>query len=151
MSWASRLSFCGLTRSIRATAFASFSARLRGWDFLLMSNNPRSCRRRACARRRTGGSRTRARAGRALDLAVGRMAMEGPRWGKFAELVPDHLLGDHHRDVLVAVVDSEGQADELRQDRRAPAPGLDHVVPTRRTRGFRLLQQIAVDERAFPH
>ena len=53
--------------------------------------------------------------------------------------------------VLVAVVDAEGDADELRQDRRAARPGLDHVLAAGRARGFRLLEQIAVDERTFPN
>src|SRR3984957_17373538 len=134
MSCASRLSFCGLTRSIFATAFASFSASARGWLGLLMSS-PRSRR----ARRR-----------RALDLAVGRVAMERAGRRELAELVPDHFLGHQHWNVLVAVVDPESEPDELRHDGRAPAPGLDHVVTAGRTRGFRFLEQIAVDERAFP-
>src|SRR5271170_3227461 len=79
------------------------------------------------------------------------MAVEGPRRRKLAELVAHHFLGHHHRYVLVAVVDAEDQADELRQDRRAPAPRLDHVMPARSPRGFRLLQQIPVDERTFPY
>src|SRR5271165_1427461 len=79
------------------------------------------------------------------------MAVKGTGRRKLAELVADHLLGHHHRDVLVAVVDAEGQPDELRQDRRTTAPGLDHVMPARRTRGLCLLEQITVDERTFPH
>src|SRR5215467_4482250 len=134
INWASRLSFCGLTRSIRATAFASFSASVRGWLFLLMSS-PRS----RGARRR-----------RALDLAVGRVAVERAGRRELAELVADHLLGDHHGNVLVPVVDAEGEPDELRQDGRAPAPGLDDIVTAGRARGLRLLEQIAVDERTFP-
>src|SRR5262249_13496754 len=134
ISWASRLSFCGLTRSILATAFASFSASARGWLFLLMSS-PRS---------------RRARAGGALGLAVGRMAVERAGRRELAELVADHLLGDHHGNVLVPVVDAEGEPDELRQDGRAPAPGLDDIVTAGRARGLRLLEQITVDERAFP-
>src|SRR5690348_891191 len=94
--------------------------------------------------------RSRRRARRALGLAVGRMAVERAGRRELAELVADHLLGDEHRDVLVAVVDTEGQPDELRQDGGPPAPGLDYVVPAGRARGFRLLEQIAVDERAFP-
>src|SRR5215472_8970621 len=132
MSWASRLSFCGLTRSILATALASFSARARGWLFLLMTF-PRSRRAR-----------------RALGLAVSRVAVERAGRRELAELVADHLLGHQHRNVLVPVVDAEGEPDELRQDGRAAAPGLDHVVPAGRARGLRLLEQIAVDERAFP-
>src|SRR5580698_10426314 len=36
---------------------------------------------------------------------LGRTAFEGAGQGKFAELVADHVLGDVHRDVLLAVVD----------------------------------------------
>src|SRR5271154_355105 len=79
------------------------------------------------------------------------MAVEGPRRRKLAELVSHHFLGHHHRNVLVAVVDPEDQADELRQDRRAAAPRLDHVMPARCPRGIRLFEQIPVDERTFPH
>ena len=50
---------------------------------------------------------------------------------ELAELVADHVLGHQHRHELVAVVDAEGQADELRQDRRAPRPGLDDLVAAR--------------------
>src|SRR5579883_2578510 len=92
----------------------------------------------------------RARTGRALRLAVGRMAVERAGRRELAELVADHLLGHQDRYVLVAVVDAEGEPDELRHDGRAPAPGLDHVVTAGCTCGIRLLQQIAVDERAFP-
>src|SRR6476660_8804806 len=82
MSCASRLSFCGLTRSMRATAFASVSERERSRAFLLM--------------------------------------------------------------------DAEGQRDELRHDGRAARPDADHLVTTRRARGIRLLEQIAVDKRTLP-
>src|ERR1700759_4872741 len=86
ISCASRLSFCGLTRSILATAFASFSASARGWPFLLISS-PRS-----------GRARTR----RALGLAVGRVPMERAGRRELAELVAGDLPGDLDRDVLVA-------------------------------------------------
>src|SRR5580704_15710700 len=131
ISWATRLSFCGLTRSMRAIACASLSARTLGCAVLLI----------AASRSRSGP----------LRLLVRRMAVESAGRRKLAELVADHLLRHHHRDVLVAVVDAEGQPDELRQDRRATAPGLDHVMPARRPRGLRLLEQIPVDERTFPH
>ncbi len=54
--------------------------------------------------------------------------VEGARRRELAELVADHVLGDQHRNVLLAVVDAEGEAHELRQDRRAARPGLDHVL-----------------------
>src|SRR5262245_3962593 len=155
MSCATRLSFCGLTRSMRATALASFSERARSRAFLLMfASRPL----RAAARRRgrcgCAGRRRGARAGRPsrrLRLAVGRVAVERARRGELPELVTDHFLGHQHRNVLLAVVDAECQPDELRQDGRAPAPDPDHFVATRRTRSLRLLEQITVDERTLPN
>src|SRR6266850_4991418 len=79
------------------------------------------------------------------------MAVEGARRRELAEFVADHFLAHLHRNVLVAVVDAERQSDELRQDGRAPAPDPDHLVAARRARGFRLLQQIAVDEWTLPN
>src|SRR5262245_21418922 len=78
------------------------------------------------------------------------MAVERAGRRELAELVADHLLGHQHRNVLVAVVDAERQPDELRQDRGAAAPDLDHLIAGRTARGFRLLQQIAVDEWTLP-
>ena len=86
----------------------------------------------------------------ALGLAVRRMAVERARRRELAELVADHFLGDDHRDVLLAVVDAERQADELRQDGRTPRPDADHLVAAGRARGIRLFQQIAVDKRTLP-
>src|SRR6185295_300106 len=54
-------------------------------------------------------------------------------------------------DVLLAVVHAEGQAHELGHDGRAARPGLDHVLAPRALHGFRLLQEVTVDEGAFPN
>src|SRR3979409_464361 len=124
---ATRLSFCGLTRSIRATALASFSARLRSRFGLLIVYSSSL-----------------------LGFLVARMAMEGTGRRELAELVTHHFLVDRHRHMLLAVVDTEHQTDELRQDGRAAAPDLDHVVTAGRARGICLLEQRAFDERAFP-
>src|ERR1700751_4637490 len=88
---ATRLSFCGLTRSIRAIALASLSGRLRSrFGLLIVSSSS------------------------LLGFLVARMAVEGPGRRELAELVPYHFLVDRHRHVLLAVVDPEHQADELR-------------------------------------
>src|SRR5580700_7346864 len=155
MSWARRLSFCGLIRSMRATALASVSESARSRFFLLMTK-PLPASRRAAGRRcrRGGRCRTRrsgARRAGAFGLAVRRMAVKRAGRRELTEFVADHFLGDDHRDVLLAVVDAEGEADELRQDGRAPRPDADHLVAAGRTRGIRLFQQIAVDKRAFPN
>src|SRR5437868_850280 len=49
---------------------------------------------------------------------------ERARRGELAELVPDHRLGDEHRDVLAAVVHSQRVAEHVRDDRGATRPGL---------------------------
>src|SRR6202142_1435242 len=147
---ATRLSFCGLTRIIRLTALASLSGRLRSCALLPMTSLDSLAGRRRGAGSRRRCARRRRRGGRTLGFAIGAVAVEHPARREFAELVTDHFLGHHHRDVLLPVIDAEIQADELRQNGRAPAPDLDHLVTARRARGFRLAQQIAVDERAFP-
>src|SRR6201985_3115707 len=124
---ATRLSFCGLTRSIRATALASLSARLRSRFGLLIAYSSSL-----------------------LGFLVARVTMEGTGRRELAELVSHHFLVDRHRHVLLSVVDAERQADELRQDRRATAPDLDHVMTAGRTRGICLLEQRTFNERAFP-
>jgi hypothetical protein len=73
-----------------------------------------------------------------------------PRRRKLAEFVADHFLGHVDRNMLMAVVDAERQPDELRQDGGAAAPDLDDFGTSRAARGIRLLQQIAIDEWAFP-
>src|SRR6201994_4801886 len=124
---ATRLSFCGLTRSIRATALASLSARLRSRFGLLIVYSSSL-----------------------LGFLVARVAMEGTGRRELSELVTHHFLVDRHRHMLLAVVDTEGQADELRQDGGATAPDLDDVVTAGRARGICLLEQRTLDERAFP-
>jgi hypothetical protein len=79
------------------------------------------------------------------------VTVEGPRRRELAELVADHVLGDQHRDELVAVVDAEGEPDELREDGRAARPRLDDLVAARAARLLRLLEEIAVDERPLPN
>src|SRR5580692_9702141 len=154
MSWARRLSFCGLMRSMRATALASVSESARSRFFLLMTK-PLPASRRAAGRRCRRGGRCRTGSGArrtgAFGFAVRRMAVERAGRRELAEFVADHFLGDDHRDVLLAVVDAEGEADELRQDGRTPRPDADHLVAAGRTRRIRLFQQIAVDKRAFPN
>src|SRR3712207_9410096 len=79
-----------------------------------------------------------------------RVPLEGARRGELAELVADHVLRHVDGDVALAVVDGEGQADEVGRDGRAARPRLDR----RRAGGARapplaLLLQVPVDERPF--
>src|SRR4051812_31438740 len=79
------------------------------------------------------------------------MAVKDPGRRELAELVADHFLRDHHRDVLLPVVDAEVEPDELRQNGRAPSPDFDHLMAAGHARGFRLLQEVAIDKRTFPN
>src|SRR4051794_36736676 len=78
------------------------------------------------------------------------MAGEEARRRELAELHANHFLIDRHRHELAAVVDVEGEADELRQDRRTTRPGLDRRALACVLRGFRFLQKRKFDERTFP-
>src|SRR6478609_3416500 len=96
ISWASRFSFCGLTRRSLVTALASLSA---------------SVRSRA-----------------ALPITLSSSSPCGPRRRELAEFVADHVLGDQHRNMLMAVMHAEGEPDELRQDRLSSRSYVDHRV-----------------------
>src|SRR3954451_22411464 len=53
---------------------------------------------------------------------------EGAGRRELAELVPDHRLGDEHRDVLAAVVHRDGVSEHRRDDHRSARPRLDDVL-----------------------
>src|SRR5574344_1788608 len=73
--------------------------------------------------------------------------LESTGQNKFAELVPDHVLGDVHRNKHLPVVDVERVSDKLRDDHRAARPSLDrHFF---RTHLLDLIDQILIDERAL--
>src|SRR3954452_20491155 len=122
---ATRFSLRGLIRRLLTIACASVSARPRSCLGLLMSAAPR--------------------------LLVSGVGAEGSCRRELAELMADHVLVDLHRQELVAVIDPERQADELRQDGRAARPDLDDLVAGRRPRRFGLGQQVTVDERSLPY
>src|SRR5689334_6219909 len=125
-------------RCMRSTARDSFEACF-GGAFAL----PMLCL--ASSRRRLAG-----RGGSDLLVARARVAVERAGRREFAELVADHLFRDVHRNEGLAVVDLEGEANEVGQDGRAARPGLDRRGTRIALRGFCFLEQVAVDERAFP-
>jgi hypothetical protein len=85
-----------------------------------------------------------------LDISVGCVAGEEARGSELAELHADHIFVDRYWHELAAVIDAEGQADEIGQDRRAARPGLDRCARVGFLRGLRLLQQMEVHERTLP-
>src|SRR2546427_6145312 len=77
------------------------------------------------------------------------MAAEGARRGELAELVPDHLLGHEHGDVLAAVVDCDRVTDHLREDGRGPRPSADHLLVAGLVHRLNPAQQPLLHERPF--
>src|SRR5205085_8020662 len=123
--WATRLSLRGLVRSPLIDAAASLSASRRSAAGLPISAPSR--------------------------LLVAGVPVEGPRRRELAELVPDHVLGDQHRDEFVPVIDAEGEPDKLREDRRPARPGADYLIASGAARRLRLFEEIAVDKRPLPY
>src|SRR6516164_7821999 len=122
---ATRLSLRGLVRRPRIDAAASLSASRRSAAGLPMSAPSR-------------------------PLVAG-VAVKGPGGCELAELVPDHVLGNQHREEFVPVIDAEGKPDKLRKDRRPARPGADHLVAARPTYLLCLSKEIAVDKRPLPY
>src|SRR5579884_1911472 len=143
------------SRACRSLALASIVSS----PLLLRCRGGRSRRsRRRCARSarcarprraRSPRSARSARCTRSRRLALTRVAAEGPRRGELAELVADHVLGDEHRNELLAVVHGEGQLNHLGQNRRAPRPGLDDLLVLGLALFQHLLEQVLVHERAL--
>src|ERR1700675_4698908 len=107
--------------STRLMIFAPFFGLKARTSSALPTGSPRiwsATRRPFCAERRTPrrialvsmtGSLLPRRRCRGDDLLVGRVRLERPRQSELAELVPDHVLRDVHRNVLLAVVDRDRQ------------------------------------------
>src|SRR5436190_10221230 len=74
---------------------------------------------------------------------------EGAGRGELTELVADHGLGDIDGHVLAAVVDGDGVADHVGDDRRAPRPRLDDALLVPGVELVDLFEQVLVDERAL--
>src|SRR3989338_5002675 len=60
-----------------------------------------------------------------LFLHLAAVADEFPRWREFAEVMPDHFLGDQKFDENAAVMHGETMPNHLGRYRRAPRPRLD--------------------------
>src|SRR5918997_3009750 len=78
-----------------------------------------------------------------------RVAAEGAGRGELAELVPDHVLLDEHLQELVAVVDLERVAHELRDDRAGRGPRPDRLLGAVLVELADLAVKLLVDERAL--
>src|SRR5437899_548613 len=129
---------------------------------LLFAARSRGGSRRGGRRRGTRSSRRSRSSGGSMRSASSRgrsslekllvrhaVALENASQSEFAQLVPHHVFRDVYRDVLLSVVDRDGQPDEIRQDRGAARPGFDRALVARRARRADLLQQMVVHERTL--
>src|SRR3546814_4323102 len=86
----------------------------------------------------------------AFALLVSRVAGEEARRREFTQLHADHVFVDRHRHEFAAVVDVEGQPDELRQDGGPARPGLDRRRAAAFLGRFGFLEEMEVHERTLP-
>src|SRR5574343_470253 len=84
-----------------------------------------------------------------LGLLAGGVTLERPGQRKLAELVTDHILGHENRDMLLAIVDRDRQADELGEDRRTTRPGLDRALVIGGANCLDLVDQVRINKRAL--
>src|SRR5207248_5690823 len=94
-------------------------------------------------------SRKRRGAARLLLALAAAVSLEDAGRREFAELVADHVLDDEQPHELPAVVDEEGMADELGDDRAVARPRLDRLPGTAPLLPVDLGEQAFVDVRAF--
>src|SRR5690606_31711832 len=84
-----------------------------------------------------------------LGLLVGGVTLEGTSQSEFAQLVTYHLVGDVDRHVLLAVVHSDGQTDEIRQNHGATRPCLNWLLVLGSDGFFNLSNQVMVNKRTL--
>lgn len=77
------------------------------------------------------------------------MSLEGPGGRELAELMADHVLSDVDGDERLAVVHTEGVADEIGSDGRTTGPGLDGLPCGRLDRLLDFLEEVVVNKEAF--
>src|SRR3954449_6821112 len=143
------LAACGANLSTESACWAGM-LRIKSMTRRAFIGVTRTCEALAKAPRTSAGSVITLRSSAApRPTVVLDVALEGPRRGELAELVPDHALGDEHRDVLAAVVHGDRVPEHVGDDRRATRPRADHVLAALVVLRVHLLEQVVVDERAL--
>jgi len=77
------------------------------------------------------------------------MTSPGARGGELAQLVSHHVLGDVHRDELVAVVHGDGMSHKIGGDHGTPRPGLDDGLLARFIHLEDSLLELVINKRTF--
>src|SRR5207245_10690876 len=106
----------------------------------------RSSRRNRSSGGCVGSAGPRRRCGFQKLLVGHSVALEDARQRELPELVSHHVFRDVHRDVLLAVVDRDGEPDEIRHNSGAPRPGLDRPLVACCARRADFLHQMVVHE-----
>src|SRR6185437_5772501 len=118
-----RRAFCGETRIYLASALASIS---------IPSNGRRLGRLPGFFRSR-----------------FYRVSFERAGRGKLAQLMPHHVLGDVHRNELLAVVHGDGVPHELGKNRGTARPGANDLLFIRRAEHHELGFQVRIGKRSL--
>jgi len=84
-----------------------------------------------------------------LDFFVRWMTFESTGERELSQLVANHLIGDIDRYVLLAVVHSNGQADEIGQNHRTTRPSLNRLFVFGSDSFFSFSNQMMVDKGTF--
>jgi hypothetical protein len=64
------------------------------------------------------------------------MPAEMTGWSKFAKAMTNHILGHVNRYMAPSIMDCDGVAHHLGEDRAIPAPGADDLFLATRIHGF---------------
>lgn len=86
---------------------------------------------------------------RLLSFLTATVAFKGSRWSEFAQLVTHHVFSRLDFDMLAAIVNEEGVANELRNDGARPGPSFDWLATSGRFRFLNFAEQLFVYERSF--
>lgn len=77
------------------------------------------------------------------------VALEDTGQGELAEAVTNHVFRGIDAHEILAVVDEEGMADEIRSDHRGASPGLDGALVISGVLLVHFVEQCLLDEGAF--
>src|SRR3990172_2167543 len=82
-------------------------------------------------------------------FALAAVAAEATGERKLAQLVADHVFGNEHLDVRLAVVNHERVADELGNDRAPASPGGDRFLDAGIVLSLDLGVELRIDKRSL--
>src|SRR3989338_327574 len=82
-------------------------------------------------------------------FSIGSVSLEGAGQRKFAQLVPHHVFGYVHRNMLLAVMHRNCQTDKFWKHRGTARPGLNRTLVIGCTHRLNFLEQVCVNKWTF--